>query len=180
MHAVDTKAQVNAAELLEAVSNAERERAAAPGEVPIGQWTALKVKGNLDMTSQPLTSQLQLSVSKQTVSNMLVHSCSMTSHAMCNTYPEIACMAPAGDRVDNYQENPDASHAMCSATAVAHHLVVDVGPLVLPVHHHVLHSRCQSKDIAQKILLQYCHLLDLQGSSLCRISQVHAETATEP
>ena len=64
--AVDTKAQVGAAELLEAVANAERERAAAPDEVPRGQWTALRVKA--DLTSQPLTSQSQLDANAQTAS----------------------------------------------------------------------------------------------------------------
>ena len=60
MHAVDTKAQITAAELLEAVGSAERERAAAPDEIPLGQWTAVRVQADLNLTSQPLTSQLQL------------------------------------------------------------------------------------------------------------------------
>ena len=69
MYAVDTKAQVNAAELLEAVGKAERERAAAPDEVPLGQWTAHRIAADLNLTSQRLTSQLQLTSSPQTVSH---------------------------------------------------------------------------------------------------------------
>lgn len=68
LHAVDTKAQVSAVELLEAVNNAERERAAAPGQIPIGQWAALKVQADLNLSSQQLTSQLQLSIPSQAVS----------------------------------------------------------------------------------------------------------------
>ena len=49
---------MHAGKLLEAVSSAERERAAAPDETPLGKWTAFRVKPNL--TSQPLTTQLQL------------------------------------------------------------------------------------------------------------------------
>ncbi|KAL0040215.1 hypothetical protein WJX77_000548 [Trebouxia sp. C0004] len=56
--AVDTKAQLHAGQLLEAVNNAERERAAAPDEVPLGEWTAFRVKPSL--TSHSLTTQLQL------------------------------------------------------------------------------------------------------------------------
>ena len=59
--AVETKAQLQAGQLLEAVDNAERERAAAPDEVPLGEWTAFRVRPNL--TSQSLTTQLQLTSS---------------------------------------------------------------------------------------------------------------------
>lgn len=55
---MDTKGQLHAKELLEAVSNAERERSAAPGEVPLGEWTALRVRPSLGLHS--LTTQLQL------------------------------------------------------------------------------------------------------------------------
>ena len=58
--AVDTKAQLRAGQLLEAVSNAERERAAAPDEVPLGEWTAFRVRPSL--TLQSLTTQLQLTI----------------------------------------------------------------------------------------------------------------------
>ena len=56
--AVDTKAQLPAGQLLEAVSNAERERSAAPGEIPLGEWTAFRVRPSLALHS--LTTQLQL------------------------------------------------------------------------------------------------------------------------
>lgn len=55
---MDTKAQLRAGQLLEAVNNAERERAAAPDEVPLGEWTAVRVRPSL--AAQSLTSQLQL------------------------------------------------------------------------------------------------------------------------
>lgn len=70
--AVDTKAQLHAAQLLEAVSNAERERAAAPDELPLGEWTAFRVKPNL--ATQSLTTQLQLTNSGQ------------VSHVPCLTF----------------------------------------------------------------------------------------------
>ena len=53
-----TKAQLRAGELLEAVATSERERAAAPDEVPLAEWAALRVKPNL--TDPSLTTQLQL------------------------------------------------------------------------------------------------------------------------
>lgn len=62
--AVDTKAQLRAGQLLEAVSNAERERAAAPNEVPLGEWSAFRVRPSL--TLQSLTTQLQLPTTPST------------------------------------------------------------------------------------------------------------------
>ena len=56
--AVDTKAQLRAGQLLDAVGNAERERAAAPNEVPLGEWAAFRVRPNPAL--QSLTAQLQL------------------------------------------------------------------------------------------------------------------------
>ena len=49
-------------ELLEAVGNAERERAAAPDEVPLGEWEALRVRPAPDA---PLTSQALLADSDE-------------------------------------------------------------------------------------------------------------------
>ena len=49
-------------ELLEAVANAERERAAAPDEVPLGEWEALRVRPAPDA---PLTSQALLASSDE-------------------------------------------------------------------------------------------------------------------
>jgi len=58
------------------VDNAERERAAAPDEVPLGEWTALRVKPNL--TSHSLTTQLQLT-----------NSVSTTGQVSCMSLPDL-------------------------------------------------------------------------------------------
>lgn len=65
--AVDTKAAVHARQLLAAVSNAERERSAAPGEVPLGEWAAFRVRPSLALHS--LTTQLQLTQPSAQVSS---------------------------------------------------------------------------------------------------------------
>ena len=56
--AVDTKTALPAGQLLEAVSGAEREQSAAPGEIPLGEWAATRVRPSLALHS--LTTQLQL------------------------------------------------------------------------------------------------------------------------
>ena len=60
---------LHAGQLLEAVSNAERERSAAPGEVPLGEWAAVRVRPSLALHS--LTTQLQLTQSSAQVSSPL-------------------------------------------------------------------------------------------------------------
>lgn len=54
--AVNKQAQQAGQELLEQVAAAERERAAAPGEAPLGEWEALRVRPDHDgaLTSQAL------------------------------------------------------------------------------------------------------------------------------
>jgi hypothetical protein len=54
--AVDTGASLVAAQLLEAVANAERERASSPGEAPLGEWEAWRVRPRYggSLTSQAL------------------------------------------------------------------------------------------------------------------------------
>jgi hypothetical protein len=59
---VDTQARLSGPELLEAVGNAERERAAAPDEVPLGEWPALRVRPDCNA---PLTSQALLASSEE-------------------------------------------------------------------------------------------------------------------
>lgn len=44
-----------AGELMAAVAAAERERAAGPGEVPLGQWEAVRLQPDLSL---PMTSQM--------------------------------------------------------------------------------------------------------------------------
>ncbi|KAK9915634.1 hypothetical protein WJX75_001835 [Coccomyxa subellipsoidea] len=55
--AVDRQARMSGPELLEAVGNAERERAAAPDEVPLGEWEAVRVRPDCNA---PLISQALL------------------------------------------------------------------------------------------------------------------------
>ena len=54
--AVNRQAQQAGQELLEQVAAAERERAAAPGESPLGEWEAVRVRPAHDgaLTSQAL------------------------------------------------------------------------------------------------------------------------------
>ena len=65
--AVDTKATLRAGQLLEAVTDAERERSAAPGEVPLGEWAVFRVRPSLALHS--LTTQLQLTQPSAQVSS---------------------------------------------------------------------------------------------------------------
>ena len=65
--AVDTKATLHAGQLLEAVTNAERERSAAAGEVPLAEWAAFRVRPSLALHS--LTTQLQLTQPSAQVSH---------------------------------------------------------------------------------------------------------------
>ncbi|KAK9822709.1 hypothetical protein WJX81_005943 [Elliptochloris bilobata] len=60
--AVDTQAGVTGAELLRAVAAAERERAAAPGEAPLGQWAAVRIRSH---AAAPLTTQALLASSEE-------------------------------------------------------------------------------------------------------------------
>lgn len=60
--AVDKQARLTGQELLEAVANAERERAAAPDEVPLGEWVALRVRPDCNA---PLISQALLANSDE-------------------------------------------------------------------------------------------------------------------
>ncbi len=54
--AVNKQAQQTGQELLDQVASAERERAAAPDEVPLGEWEAMRVRPDYDgaLTSQAL------------------------------------------------------------------------------------------------------------------------------
>lgn len=65
--AVDTKTALPAGQLLEAVNGAEREQSAAPGEIPLGEWAATRVRPSLALHS--LTTQLQLTHSSAQVSS---------------------------------------------------------------------------------------------------------------
>lgn len=56
-------------ELLEAVGNAERERAAAPDEVPLGEWEAVRVRPDCNA---PLISQALLTNAEEAKSLLLV------------------------------------------------------------------------------------------------------------
>ena len=55
--AVDTQAAVTGAALLSAVAAAERERAAAPGEAPLGDWAAVRIRPD---AAAPLATQALL------------------------------------------------------------------------------------------------------------------------
>ena len=57
---MDVRGALGALALLEAVGNAERERAAAPGEAPLGEWEAIRIRPDLNA---PLTSQALLASS---------------------------------------------------------------------------------------------------------------------
>ena len=59
---MDTQAGVTGAELLGAVAAAERERAAAPGEAPLGEWAAVRVRPD---AAAPLTTQALLASSEE-------------------------------------------------------------------------------------------------------------------
>ena len=50
------------AELLSAVAAAERERAAAPGEAPLGEWAAVRIRPD---AAAPLTTQALLASSEE-------------------------------------------------------------------------------------------------------------------
>lgn len=56
-------------ELLEAVGNAERERAAAPDEVPLGEWEAVRVRPDCNA---PLISQALLTNAEEAKSLLQV------------------------------------------------------------------------------------------------------------
>ena len=60
--AVNKQAQQKGQELLDQVASAERERAAAPDEVPFGQWEAVRVRPDYDAA---LTSQALLASSEE-------------------------------------------------------------------------------------------------------------------
>lgn len=60
--AVDTQARVTGAELLSAVAAAERERAAAPGEAPLREWAAVRIRPD---AAAPLTTQALLASSEE-------------------------------------------------------------------------------------------------------------------
>lgn len=60
--AVNKQAQQTGQELLDQVANAERERAATPDEVPLGQWEAVRVRPDYDAA---LTSQALLASSEE-------------------------------------------------------------------------------------------------------------------
>lgn len=57
---MDTTSQCSGVELLEAVANAERERAASPSESPLGEWEVIRIRPDLDLSVQ-LRSQALLS-----------------------------------------------------------------------------------------------------------------------
>ena len=59
---MNKQAQQTGQELLDQVANAERERAAAPDEVPLGQWEAVRVRPDHDAA---LTSQALLASSEE-------------------------------------------------------------------------------------------------------------------
>ena len=75
--AVNKQAQQTGQELLEQVASAERERAAAPDEVPLGEWEALRVRPDYGST---LTSQALLASSAE--AQDLLQACSS-----CQTCP---------------------------------------------------------------------------------------------
>ena len=78
--AVNKQAQQTGQELLDQVANAERERAAAPDEVPLGQWEAVRVRPDFDAA---LTSQALLASSEE--AKDVLQACS-TPHGMCLFY----------------------------------------------------------------------------------------------
>lgn len=61
-HAVIKQADLTATELIGAVANAERERAAMPGEVPVCEWEAVRIKPDY---STHLTTQALLANSEE-------------------------------------------------------------------------------------------------------------------
>ena len=70
--AVNKQAQQTGQELLDQVASAERERAAAPDEVPLGQWEAVRVRPDFDAA---LTSQAALASSEE--ANAVLQACSL-------------------------------------------------------------------------------------------------------
>ena len=72
--AVNKQAQQTGQELLDQVASAERERAAAPDEVPLGQWEAMRVRPDYDGA---LTSQALLASSEE--AQDLLQACSLMS-----------------------------------------------------------------------------------------------------
>ena len=66
---VDRQARMSGPELLEAVGNAERERAAAPDEVPLGEWEAVRVRPDCNA---PLISQALLASAEEAKSLLQV------------------------------------------------------------------------------------------------------------
>lgn len=70
--AVDRQARMSGPELLEAVGNAERERAAAPDEVPLGEWEAVRVRPDCNA---PLISQALLANAEEAKSLLQVPHC---------------------------------------------------------------------------------------------------------
>jgi hypothetical protein len=72
--AVDRQARMSGPELLEAVGNAERERAAVPDEVPLGEWEAVRVRPDCNA---PLISQALLANAEEAKSLLQVPHCTL-------------------------------------------------------------------------------------------------------
>jgi hypothetical protein len=77
---VDKQARLGGPELLEAVANAERERAAAPDEVPLGEWEAVRVRPDCNA---PLLSQALLSNSDEAKDVLKVGNMSKSKFTRC-------------------------------------------------------------------------------------------------
>ena len=89
---MNKQAQQTGQELLDQVASAERERAAAPDEVPLGEWEAMRVRPDYDGA---LTSQALLA-SSQEAQDLLqacftFQSCSQAAKLPCLPKPTLQC-----------------------------------------------------------------------------------------
>ena len=93
---MNKQAQQTGQELLDQVASAERERAAAPDEVPLGEWEAMRVRPDYDGA---LTSQALLA-SSQEAQDLLqacftFQSCSQAAKLPCLPKSTLQCAASA-------------------------------------------------------------------------------------